>query len=64
MSLGKRKCACCNCLVEADCADNGWCLYDPKNKKCPNWLAGVKDWHRFLKEEKRDLKLGYFDYNL
>lgn len=37
--------------VENDCAANDWCLYDPYNKKCPNWLDGVKDYHRFCKKE-------------
>ena len=44
---------CSMCKTEAECAANGWCLYDPYNKKCPNWLEGVKGWHSFLKEERR-----------
>lgn len=44
---------CCYCKVEGECADNGWCLYDPYNKKCPNHLEGVKDHHKFLKQYKK-----------
>lgn len=45
---------CCMCFLEAECAASDWCLYDYKNKKCPNWLAGVKSYHRFLKAYERE----------
>lgn len=50
---------CSMCKVEAECADNNWCLYDPYNKKCPNWLEGVKSWHKFLKDDKRERRFLY-----
>lgn len=52
-----KKNTCSKCRVEAECAANDWCLYDHRNKKCTNWLEGVKQYHKFLKEEKRDEKL-------
>lgn len=51
-----KKSPCEKCYLEADCAANDWMIYDHRNKKCPNWLDGVKQWHRFLKEEKREEK--------
>ena len=54
-------CVCAKCIVEDFCADNEWSLYDPDNKKCPNYKAGMKQHKQFLKEEIRDAKcLGDF----
>lgn len=50
------KCVCSRCDVEPYCAANDWCLYDHRNKKCPNWLEGVKQYHKFLKQERRDAR--------
>lgn len=50
------KCVCSKCSTEAECAANDWCLYDPYNKKCPNWLEGVKQHHRYEKQQKREDK--------
>ena len=46
----KKKNVCACCKVENECAANEWCLYDPYNKKCPNWNEGVKQHHKFMKE--------------
>ena len=48
---------CQKCDVENYCAVNDWSLYDHRNKKCPNWLEGVKQYHKILKEEKREERL-------
>lgn len=50
---------CCECNLQPYCADNEWCLYDPYNKKCPNFLEGVKQHHKFMKQYKKEIKRGY-----
>lgn len=47
----KNKSPCASCRLESECADNGWCLYDIHNKKCPNRKDGLRQWKQFLKEE-------------
>lgn len=45
---------CSMCKTESECVANDWMLYDPYNKKCPNWLDGVKQYHKFLKKYYND----------
>lgn len=48
---------CSMCDIENFCAANDWSLVDSRNKKCPNWLDGVKQYHKFLRKLKRDAKM-------
>lgn len=44
---------CAMCKTENECAYNDWMLYDPYNKKCPNWKEGVKQYKKFMKQYRR-----------